>query len=98
MIKLLFTGVFSIILVFAGERSFCQYPAPGDEPVVIQIVQLDHADAEELAEVLRPFLTRDGSISAYGPANSLIIKDRKSVVLELLKVIKGRPGRKGSPE
>ena len=90
MIRLIFIGTFSIILACFSENSFSQYPAPRDEPIVIQIVQLEHADAEELAEVLRPFLSKDGSITAYGPANSLIIKDRKSIVRELVKVIKGK--------
>ena len=94
MIRLIFTGIFSIVLVVISENSFSQYPAPRDDPIVIQIVQLEHADAEELAEVLRPFLSKDGSITAYGPANSLIIKDRKSIVRELVKVIKGRLGKK----
>ena len=94
MIRLILIGTFSIILACFSGISFSQYPAPRDEPIVIQIVQLEHADAEELAEVLRPFLSKDGSITAYGPANSLIIKDRKSIVRELVKVIKGRLGKK----
>ena len=94
MTRLIFTGIFPIILIIIGENSFSQYPAPRDDPIVIQIVQLEHADAAELAEVLRPFLSKDGSITAYGPANSLIIKDRKSIVRELVKVIKGRLGKK----
>ena len=81
--------IFSLTLI-CGSPSYSQYPAPRNEPIVIQIVQLEHADAEQLAVVLRPFLSKDGSITAYGPANSLIIKDRKSIVRELVKVIKGR--------
>ena len=72
-----------------SSNSFAQYPAPRNEPIVIQIIQLEHAEAEELAEVLRPFLSKDGTITAYGPSNSLIIKDRKSIVRELVRVIKG---------
>ena len=94
MTRLIFIGIFSIIPLIFSENSFSQYPAPRNDPIVIQIVQLEHADAEELAELLRPFLSKDGRITAYGPANSLIIKDRKSIVRELVKVIKGRLGKK----
>jgi type II secretory pathway component GspD/PulD (secretin) len=59
--------------------------------MVIQIVELEHADAEQLAETLRPFLSPHGRIVAYGPNNSLIIKDRKSIVEALVRVIKGIP-------
>lgn len=82
--------IVSILLLLSGSYSVAQYPAPRNEPIVIKIVQLEHADAEQLAEVLKPFLSKDGTITPYGPANSLIIKDRKSIVRELVKVIKGR--------
>ena len=80
--------IFILTLICSGT-SFSQYQGPRDDPIVIQIIQLDHADAEDLAKVLTPFLSKDGRITAYGPTNSLIIKDRKSIVRELVKVIKG---------
>ena len=81
--------VFILTLICSGN-SFSQSSGPPGDPVVIQMVRLDHANAEELAGVLRPFLSRDGRITAYGPGNILVIKDRKSIVAELVKVIKGR--------
>lgn len=90
MNRLIFAIIISIILQILSGNSFSQYPPPRTDPIVIQIVELKHADAEELAEVLRPFLTKEGRITAYGPGNSLIIKDRKSIVEALVKVIKGK--------
>lgn len=90
MKRLLIAGIISILALVYGGLSFSQFPAPRSEPIVIKIVQLEHADAEALARVLKPFLSKDGRITAYGAANSLIIKDRKSIVEELVKVIKGR--------
>jgi general secretion pathway protein D len=58
--------------------------------MVVKVIRLDHADAEELATVLRPLLTKDGVITAYSPTNTLIIRDRKSKVEQLVRVIKGR--------
>jgi type II secretory pathway component GspD/PulD (secretin) len=89
MNRLRTTIIISILLLLDSSNSFAQYPAPRNEPIVIKIVQLEHADAEELATVLRSFLSKDGSITAYGPSKSLIIKDRKSIVRELVNVIKG---------
>ena len=60
------------------------------ERVIICMVPLEHADAEQLADTLAPFLSPQGKISAYSPTNTLIIKDHPSVVRMLIKVIKGR--------
>ncbi len=54
------------------------------------MVPLEHADAEQLADTLAPFLSPQGKISAYSPTNTLIIKDQPSVVRMLIKAIKGR--------
>jgi type II secretory pathway component GspD/PulD (secretin) len=78
------------------------YPAHGEavspyrDPVVIRVVPLKHARAEYLASIIRPLLPKDGSVIAYGPANMLIIKGRRSLVGELIQVIKG-PGRIEEP-
>ncbi len=66
-----------------------QHARPLGEPIVVKVIRLDHADAETLASVLRPLLTKDGSITAYPPTNTLIIRDRKSLVEKLVRVIKG---------
>ena len=60
------------------------------ERVIIRMVRLEHADAEQLADTLTPFLSPQGKISAYSPTNTLIIKDQPSVVRMLIKVIKGK--------
>ncbi len=53
------------------------------------MLPLEHSDAEQLADVLAPFLSPQGKIAAYSPTNTLIIKDQSSVVRMLIKVIKG---------
>jgi type II secretory pathway component GspD/PulD (secretin) len=55
------------------------------------MIQLEHADAEELAAVLEPLLSPEGSIAPYRPTNTLIIRDRASVVDKLSIAIKGKP-------
>ena len=59
--------------------------------MVVCMIRLEHADAEHLASVLKPFLSPQGSLSAYAPTNTLIIKDRASSVNMLAEIIKGEP-------
>jgi type II secretory pathway component GspD/PulD (secretin) len=63
---------------------------PNHERVIICMVPIEHADAEQLTDTLAPFLSPQGKISAYSPTNTLIIKDDPSVVRMLIKVIKGK--------
>ena len=54
------------------------------------MIQLEHADAEYLASVLKPFLSPKGSIVPDVHTNTLIIKDRASIVNMLAEIIKGK--------
>ncbi len=58
---------------------------------IVCMIQLEHADAEYLASVLKPFLSPQGSIVPYVHTNTLIIKDRASIVNMLAEIIKGKP-------
>jgi len=86
---------FSRLLFLVLLGLLCALPAYAQksrsrrEPIVIHVIQLDYADAEHLASVLAPFLSKEGRIVPHTPTNSLIIKDRKSVVEALVKIIKG---------
>ena len=44
-----------------------------------------------MVSVLSPLLSPNGTITAYSPSNTLIIKDRSSVVQMLVKAVKGKP-------
>jgi len=90
MNRLLISIILSILTLTVSGISFSQNVEARDDPIVIQIVQLDHANAEELARVLQPFLSKDGRITAYGQGNILIIRDRKSIAAQLVKAINGR--------
>jgi len=71
--------------------SYAQGERPLGDPIVIQVLYLDYADAEHLASVLAPLLSKEGRVVAYRPTNCLIIKDRASLVKKLVKIIKGNP-------
>jgi|COG998Drversion2_1049125.scaffolds.fasta_scaffold196192_2 type II secretory pathway component GspD/PulD (secretin) len=78
-----------LLLIFSSMANFGQLYSY-QERVIICMVPLEHADAEQLADTLAPFLSPQGKISAYSPTNTLIIKDHPSVVRMLIKVIKGK--------
>ena len=61
------------------------------ERIIVCMIRLEHADAEHLASVLKPFLSPQGSIVPDVHTNTLIIKDRASIVIMLAEVIKGKP-------
>ena len=71
--------------------TFAQGQKPTGERMVLCMIQLEHADAEELAVVLKPFLSPEGSIAPYRPTNTLIIRDLASIVDQLAIAIKGTP-------
>ena len=77
--------------IFPADFSLAQMDKYSGERIVVCMIKLAHADAENLAEVLEPLLSPEGSITAYRPTNTLIIKDRASVVEKLSIAIKGRP-------
>ena len=78
-----------VLLLFLANYSHAREPSYRTGPIVIQVIDLDHADADHLASILRPFLTKGGKIIPYRPTNSLVIKDRRSIVKELIRLIKG---------
>ncbi|UCB50663.1 MAG: hypothetical protein JSW56_07305 [Deltaproteobacteria bacterium] len=86
--------VFFFLIIFSYTcplSSYAQERRPYRDPIAIQVVHLDYAEAEHLASVLAPLLSKQGRVVAYSPTNSLIIKDRASIVKNLVKIIKGKP-------
>lgn len=76
--------------------SYAQVGHPLRDPIVIRVLHLNYADANHLASVLAPLLSKEGIIVPYVPTNTLIIKDRKSVVEGLAKTIKGNSESQGN--
>jgi hypothetical protein len=85
-----FAAALCLILFLTGF-SLAQRQKQHGERIVMCMIQLEHADAGELAAVLEPFLSPAGTIAPYRPTNTLIIRDRASVVDKLSTAIKGRP-------
>jgi len=74
-----------------NHPAYAQKQRSPRDKVIIQVIQLDYADADNLAKVLAPLLSPEGRIVAISRTNSLIIKDKASVVKRLVEIIKGPP-------
>ena len=82
-----------LVLIFLpvfSDISIAQQEKPPGGRIVVCMIQLEHADAEYLASVLKPFLSPEGSLTPYKPTNTLIIRDREPVVNRLSEIIKGK--------
>jgi type II secretory pathway component GspD/PulD (secretin) len=79
----------ALITLAPFQLSLAETKAVRGDPIVIQVIDLDYADANQLAAVLAPLLSPEGRIVAYRRTNSLIIKDRASKVKRLVEIIKG---------
>ena len=80
-----------IIAAFLPDTSGAQREKTSKGRIVMCMIQLEHADAEYFSSILKPFLSPDGSLTPYKPTNTLVIRDRQSVVNMLSEIIKGRP-------
>ena len=78
-----------LLMLMNSFDRYAQGPGPSGDPIIMRIIKLDYAEAEHLVSILEPFLSPQGRIMAYTPTNRLIIRDRQSIVEELVRVIKG---------
>ena len=83
--------IFLLVLLTPGYSPAQERTTSSGERVIVCMIQLEHADAEYLASVLKPFLSPQGSIVPDLHTNTLIIKDRASIVNMLAEIIKGKP-------
>jgi hypothetical protein len=67
--------------------------ARGDDETIIEVIKLECDDVTEFADALTPLLSDAGRIVPYRPTNSLIIRDRASVVDRIVSIIDQRPCR-----
>jgi general secretion pathway protein D len=61
--------------------------APNEDRYVTRIHRLNHVSAEEVANVLGKFKTKDGDISVYAPGNLLIITDTGSNIRRMMQIV-----------
>lgn len=57
--------VFVLFVFFSSinpDHGLAQEARPSRDPIVIQVIHLDYADAEHLAAVLAPLLSKEGRV------------------------------------
>jgi general secretion pathway protein D len=61
--------------------------SPTTEAFVTQLVPLQYADANDIRGLLTPLVSKESSILAYAPTNSLILTDNVANINRLLKIV-----------
>ncbi|MFP4308345.1 MAG: type II secretion system secretin GspD [Desulfococcaceae bacterium] len=62
-------------------------PLPPDQRMVLQIIPLDFISADEMAEILTPFISSEGTILSNPDANTLLLVDKDVNVLKALRLV-----------
>ena len=86
----LFLILLLVLLTPGFSRAQDKTPSSGG-PIIVCMIQPEHADAEYLATVLKPSLSPQGIILPYKTTNPLITTDRAPVVNILAEMIKAKP-------
>jgi len=60
----------------------------GDDSLITQVISLKYAQAQQLVAVLRPMVATTGNITAYAPANMLLVTDSSSNIRKVLSIIR----------
>lgn len=73
---------------------------PVNESYVARILQLKHISSEEAMRFIQPLLSRDGHLSAFGPANLLLIVDSGLNIEKMLSILEviDQPSVRDEPE
>lgn len=61
---------------------------PPGERMIMQIIPLDHIDAQEMTKLLTPFISAQGTIISHGDSNTLLVVDKDVNVMKALKLVR----------
>ena len=62
-------------------------PVPQGSGVVTYLIQMTYIDASEMAKVFQQLVSRDASVIAYPPSNTIIVTDLAPNVRRLLEIV-----------
>lgn len=83
-------GMTKIVPAMDAKTYASQYSASaqsGADPVVVRVIPVNHVSALQLVPVLRPLSVDWGNVSAYRPANALVLAGFQSNINRLVDVI-----------
>ncbi len=61
---------------------------PINEAYITKLIPTEHIKAEETIQFLRPVVSRDGHISAFGPGNLLLVADSALNIEKIISILK----------
>jgi general secretion pathway protein D len=64
-----------------------QQGAPGEDRYVTRMHRLGHISAEDAANVLGKFKSKDGDITVYGPGNMIIVTDSGANIRRMMSIL-----------
>lgn len=62
--------------------------APGDDRFITRMLRLGNVSAEDVAQLLGRFKSKDGNVTAYAPTNTLIITDTGTNIRRMLRIVR----------
>jgi len=62
--------------------------APDSDMLITRLVSLEYVDPGEMVKILKPLMSRESKVDAYGPTNTLIITETSSNISRLMRIVK----------
>ena len=62
--------------------------APESDMLITRLVSLEYVDPDEMVKILKPLMSRESKVDAYGPTNTLILTETSSNITRLLRIVK----------
>ncbi len=62
--------------------------APESDMLITRLVSLEYVDPDQMVKILKPLMSRQSKVDAYGPTNTLILTDTSSNISRLMRIVK----------
>ena len=62
--------------------------APESDMLITRLVSLEYVDPDEMVKILKPLMSRESKVDAYGPTNTLILTETSSNITRLMRIVK----------
>jgi len=63
-------------------------PRAGDDRYITQMYRLQNVSAEDIANLLGKFKTKEGNVTAYAPTNTLIVTDTAVNIRRMMRIVR----------
>jgi general secretion pathway protein D len=61
---------------------------PVSDTLITRLVTLEYVDPDQMVKILKPLMSRESKVDAYGPTNTMIITDTASNIARLMRILK----------